>query len=55
MCSTSVEPRPSMISRPDIAFQSLNTSAESTSAADTARRRLARSADLASGALVSAV
>ena len=28
MCSTSVEPRPSMISRPDIAFQSLNTSAD---------------------------
>ena len=55
MCSTSVEPRPSMMSRPEIAFQALNTSAESTSAADTARRRLERSAALASGALVSAV
>ena len=55
MCSTSVEPSPSMISRPDIAFQALNTSADSTSAAETARRRLDRSALPASGALVSAV
>ena len=43
------------ISRPDIAFQALKTSAESTSAADTARRRLVRSAAFASGALVRAV
>ena len=28
MCSTSVEPSPSMMSRPDSAFQALNTSAE---------------------------
>ena len=52
MCSTSVEPSPSMISRPDIAFQALNTSADSTSAAETASRRLERSAPCASGALV---
>ena len=38
MCSTSVEPRPSTISSPVSLFQPLKTSADSTSAAETARR-----------------
>ncbi len=38
MCRTSVEPRPSTISSPVSAFQPLKTSAESTSAAESAMR-----------------
>ena len=55
MCSTSVEPRPSTISRPVSAFQPLNTSADSTSAADSAIRSEEKSVAAAPSALVSEV
>ena len=55
MCSTSVEPSPSMISRPVSAFQPLNTSADSTSAADSAIRSDEKSVAEAPSALVSEV
>ena len=47
MCSTSLDPKPSMISRPEICFQALKTSAASISAAETHRRRLDKSAVVA--------
>ena len=55
MCSTSVEPRPSTISRPVSVFQPLKTSAESTSAADSAMRSDEKSVLSAPSALVSDV
>src|SRR5260370_13575125 len=55
MCSSSVEPSPSTISSPVRFFQALNTSAESTSAADNAMRREEKSAAAAPSALVSEV
>ncbi len=55
MCSTSVEPRPSTISRPVSVFQPLKTSAESTSAAERAIRSEEKSGLSAPSALVRAV
>src|SRR3981189_2766727 len=55
MCSASVEPSPSTISRPVSAFQPLKTSAESTSAADSPIRSDEKSASSAPSALVSEV
>src|SRR5262249_39251010 len=52
MCSTSVEPRPSTISRPVSCFQPLKTSLESTSAAETDMRSDEKSAAAAPSALV---
>ena len=55
MCRASVEPSPSTISRPVSAFQPLNTSADSTSAADSAMRSDEKSVPAAPSALVSEV
>ncbi len=55
MCSASVEPSPSTISSPVKDFQPLNTSAESTSAADSAIRSEEKSVAAAPSALVSEV
>src|ERR1700688_5145533 len=52
MCRTSVDPSPSTISRPVRFFQPLKTSAESTSAADSAMRSEEKSVAAAPSALV---
>src|SRR5580698_5960350 len=55
MCSASVDPNPSTISTPVRFFQPLKTSAESTSAAESAMRSDEKSAAAAPSAFVKAV
>ena len=55
MCRASVEPSPSTISSPVSVFQPLKTSADSTSAADSAIRSEEKSVADAPSALVSEV